>query len=52
MPTTVALSSLKIAFVRLAISRASVVLPQLSRCQPCRDLGRERNVFTQVGPTK
>jgi hypothetical protein len=30
MPTTVALSSLKIAFVRLAISRAKVVFPQLS----------------------
>jgi hypothetical protein len=30
MPTIVALSSLKIAFVRLAISRAKVVFPQLS----------------------
>ncbi len=30
MPTTVALSSLKTAFVRLAISRAKVVFPQLS----------------------
>ena len=31
MPTAVALSSRKIAFVRLAIRRASVVLPQLRR---------------------
>jgi hypothetical protein len=31
MPTAVALSSLKFAFVRLAMRRASVVLPQLRR---------------------
>ena len=44
MPTAVALSSLKIAFVRLAIRRASVVLPQLGRghwpVSAAHDIGR------------
>jgi hypothetical protein len=51
MPTTVALSSLKIAFARLAISRASVVLPQLRRCQSCCDLDEKKNVYPG-GPHK
>jgi len=38
IPTTVALSSLKIALVRLAISRAKVVLPQLRCGQRCCDM--------------
>jgi hypothetical protein len=47
MPITVALSSLKFAFVRLAISRARVVLPQLSAAVnyvSAQDTAREKLV--------
>lgn len=50
MPTTVALSSLKIALARLAISRASVVLPQLKRCQSYCDLEREEQRLPRWAP--
>jgi hypothetical protein len=59
MPTAVALSSLKIAFVRLAMRRASVVLPQLRPVQfavsPAHHTGlawwgSKRSALTLVDP--
>jgi hypothetical protein len=56
MPTAVALSSLKIAFVCLAMRRASVVLPQLRSValavSPSHytGIGCKRSALTQVDP--
>ena len=50
MPTTVALSSLKIAFVRLEISRAKVVFPQLSLRSVLRSMSGKAGSAHPGGP--
>ena len=54
MPTAVALSSLKIAFVCLAMRRASVVLPQLrpAAVSPAHHtrMGYKQSALTQADP--
>lgn len=51
MPTIVALSSLKMAFVRLEISRANVVFPQLSS-QSVLSCGKTSRPAHPGGPHK